>query len=138
MGQLVKSAKVAAVSIYLAGVGLWLLGTGQIRVPGIGKLLAKGLRKPYKGALTTIGPESGKCWIAPVPDYVPSDKDSASSLVLFEDGRPLGPAHQGHDDIRRNGSGRFSHWGAQLYFSTSDNTDPRANGRRYHVEEVRA
>lgn len=137
MDQLVKSAKIAAVSIYLISVGLWLIGTRQIRVPGVGRLLAASFRKPYKGPLANIAPEAGKCWIAPVPDYLPSDQESASNLVLFEDGRPLGPCHQSHDDIRNKGAGSFCHWGAQLYFSTSDNTDPRNNGRRYHVEEVR-
>ena len=31
------------------------------------------------------------------------------------------------------GSGRFSHWGGNLFFSTSDNTDPNTNGRVYQV-----
>lgn len=137
MDQLVKSAKVAAISIYLIGVGLWLIGTRQIRVPGIGRLLAAHFRRPYKGRLANIAPEIGNCWITPVPIYLPSDQESASSLALFENGRPLGPGHQSHDDIRTKGAGRFCHWGAQIYFSTSDNTDPRNNGRHYHVEEVR-
>jgi hypothetical protein len=54
---------------------------------------------------------------------------------LFEDGRPLGPARSAHDRIRQFGGGAYSHWGSQLLFSSSDNTDPRTNGRRYHVEE---
>ena len=33
------------------------------------------------------------------------------------------------------GGGRFSHWGDQLYFSTSDGSDPRGNGRIYEVVE---
>lgn len=137
MHQLVNSVKVAAVSIYLVGVGLWLLGTRQVRVPGVGRLLGSSFRKPYKGPLANITPEAGNCWTAPLPDYLPSDQESASSLVLFEDDHPLGPGHQSHDNIRKKGAGHYSHWGAQLYFSTSDNTDPRSNGRRYHVEEVR-
>jgi hypothetical protein len=50
---------------------------------------------------------------------------------LYEDGRRLGPPHRPHDFIRDDGGGQFSHWGATLYFSTRDNTDPRANGRTY-------
>jgi len=55
-----------------------------------------------------------------------------SSLELFEGTRPLGPAHSLHADIRTRGGGRYSHWGNALYFSTSDNSDPRTNGRSYY------
>jgi hypothetical protein len=56
-----------------------------------------------------------------------------SRLTLLEDGKPLGPAHQMHDVIRNKGMGRFSHWGEGLHFSTSDNSDPRTNGRLYTI-----
>ena len=36
-----------------------------------------------------------------------------------------------HEDIRSQGGGRFSHWYGCLFFSTSDGTDPRVNGRAY-------
>jgi len=64
------------------------------------------------------------------------DKETSnrSGLMLFEDGRPLGPAHAVHDDIRKKGRGRYSHWTrGTLYFSTSDHSDPRTNGRTYEV-----
>src|SRR5438105_1199064 len=54
-----------------------------------------------------------------------------SRLQLFEDDLPLGPAHRYHDEIGTVGGGRFSHWGENLYFSASDNSDPNTNGRRY-------
>ncbi len=60
----------------------------------------------------------------------PADTD-ASSMRLFEDGVEIGPAHTNHDQIRRNGGGRFSHWQGELFFSSSDNSDPRTNGRTY-------
>ena len=50
---------------------------------------------------------------------------------VFEDGRQLGPPHTPHDFIRGDGRGQFSHWESTLYFSGSDNSDPRANGRTY-------
>lgn len=62
------------------------------------------------------------------------NRPDASDLILFEDGRPLGPAHSSHAEIRRQGAGRFSHWDAALWFSSSDGTDPRTNGRSYHAE----
>lgn len=79
--------------------------------------------------------ESGHCWLADVPGDLLSDKDAASRLRVFEDGNALGPAHAGHDEVRTVGLGRYSHWGDTLYFSTSDNSDPRTNGRRYTVSE---
>ena len=63
----------------------------------------------------------------------PCDKVARSQLMLLEDGKPI-KAHQAHALIRNEGLGRFSHWGAHgLVFSTSDNSDPRKNGREYKV-----
>ena len=77
------------------------------------------------------------------------EHEHKSSLLLLEDGRPLGPRNSLHDEIRTVGAGRFSHWGSKrqtsddvaestLYFSASDNSDPNKNGRRYsiHVDGV--
>lgn len=55
-----------------------------------------------------------------------------SSLQLFEDGKPLGPPHSLHARIRAEGKGAYSHWiNIGLLFSTSDNSDPNSNGRKY-------
>jgi hypothetical protein len=62
-----------------------------------------------------------------------SARQQQSRLVLFENGRALGPVHSLHADIMEKGSGRLSHWHNVLYFSASDNSDPRANGRTYRV-----
>ncbi|TKC03692.1 pectate lyase [Pedobacter frigoris] len=56
---------------------------------------------------------------------------TASTVKIFENGVEIGPAHSLHSDIRTLGKGRFSHWSGSLYFSTSDNSDPRTNGRTY-------
>ena len=81
-------------------------------------------------------PEHGHCYIASMDFGEEGDKDTGnkSMLVLFEGGKPLGPPRSLHADIRKQGQGRFSHWTrAGLYFSASDNSDPRSNGRRYEV-----
>jgi SAM-dependent methyltransferase len=54
-----------------------------------------------------------------------------SRLMLYENGAMLGLAHSLHDHIARFGKGRFCHWGPNLYFSTSDGSDPNTNGRAY-------
>jgi SAM-dependent methyltransferase len=54
-----------------------------------------------------------------------------SRLMVYEDGRMLGLAHSIHDDVRKHGKGRFSHWAGEIYFSTTDGSDPNQNGRTY-------
>jgi pectate lyase len=60
-----------------------------------------------------------------------NEAPTASTLKVYENGVALGPAHSVHTDIRDLGKGRFSHWGTGLYFSTSDNSSPLTNGRKY-------
>jgi hypothetical protein len=62
-----------------------------------------------------------------------TNKDpTRSTIVLCENGRLLGPPHSPHAEIIASGKGRYSHWnGIGFVFSTSDNTDPNVNGRRY-------
>ncbi|WFU83897.1 hypothetical protein QA645_14485 [Bradyrhizobium sp. CIAT3101] len=74
-------------------------------------------------------------YIASLDALADSRGDGASSpILIYENGRPLGPAHSSHDDIEKIGNGRFSHWrGMGIIFSASDVTDPNTNGRRYTV-----
>ncbi len=70
---------------------------------------------------------------AGMPDS--TEAQDASRVLLLEDGRALGPAHSLHAAIRAIGCGCYSHWGDEpaLHFSTSDNSDPNQNGRRYSI-----
>lgn len=72
------------------------------------------------------------------PYVVPTDVvgSNRSSLQLFENERPLGPAHSSHGEIRKSGGGRYSHWAGSLYFSASDSSDPRSNERVYRVSSA--
>jgi hypothetical protein len=71
-------------------------------------------------------------YLCPLTQGRPGDKDLRSGCVLLENGRPLPTPHALHADIYTQGAGRYSHWTAgQIYFSTSDNSDPRTNGREY-------
>ena len=58
---------------------------------------------------------------------------SRSPMMIYEDGKPLGPAHSTHAAIVKDGNGRFSHWEEQFIFSSSDNSDPNLNGRQYWI-----
>lgn len=105
------------------------------RLLGLARYLSRRLRRRYEGAVVDIGHSGGNCWHAEIPAYLESDEGGRSRLVLLENDTPLGPSHAVHDHIRQQGSGYYSHWGRYLYFSTSDNSDPRTNGRRYSVRE---
>jgi hypothetical protein len=125
-----------AVSGYLILVGGWLVATRRIGPPGFGRILLARLRRGYAARLDGMRHQSGHCFVASVPGHLLSDRESTSRLRLYEDGRQLGPGHSTHEEIRRLGGGRFSHWGTDLLFSSSDNSDPSRNGRRYEVREA--
>jgi hypothetical protein len=97
------------------------------------------MKQHDRGRLVCVGglaPTEGHCFVANLPDLPAGDSiddPSGSALVLFEDGVEMGPPHALHETIRRTGAGRYSHWHHTLYLSSSDNTDPRVNGRSYHV-----
>jgi hypothetical protein len=62
------------------------------------------------------------------------EDDQKSPVVLYEDDKPLGPAHSHHHEIEQLGQGRYAHLKGQgILMSTSDNSDPRTNGRRYYA-----
>ena len=105
-----------------------------------GVAVAQGTREVGAIDLHSIQEEQGFCYTAPVkPPCRPDTAAGADScLRLLEDGRELGPAHSVHQAIRDTGGGAYSHWSGDpsgepqlVWFSTSDNSDPRTNGRRY-------
>jgi SAM-dependent methyltransferase len=79
--------------------------------------------------------DSGYCWVADLPERARCGDNAEtgflSNSILMEDNAPLGPPHALHEAIRTEGRGAFSHWGHQLFFSTSDNSSPQTNGRKY-------
>jgi hypothetical protein len=93
-------------------------------------------------ASSEITPEQGAAYLAAVhfdghfPYALPADTNETpydSGLALYENGRVLGPQHALHADIRKYGGGRYSHWHDSIIFSSSDGSDPRANGRHYSI-----
>ncbi|QIG98998.2 hypothetical protein [Bradyrhizobium sp. 6(2017)] len=82
----------------------------------------------------------GHAYLIPVK-YYDGPLDAAQ---LYEDDRPLGPANSSKEEIIDKGAGRFlfyreteratNYFGPVLVFSTSDNTDPNTNGRKYHLK----
>jgi len=91
-----------------------------------------------------FAPETGRCWIATIPDgfraalaaaarAADGAGPSVEPALLFEDDVPLPLPDSAHDAIREHGGGRYSVWGKSLYFSTPDGSDPVTNGRRYEL-----
>jgi len=66
-------------------------------------------------------------------EFDSNESPTASSLRLIEQGVQIGIPHSLHAEIAEVGQGRFSHWGNDLVLSSSDNSDPRTNGRSYAV-----
>jgi hypothetical protein len=64
------------------------------------------------------------------------DQPQQSSFLLLEDGEVIGTPHALHSDIREKGRGLWSHWGQNIFFSSSDGTDPRQNGREYALMKL--
>lgn len=133
-----KLTSIFAVSLYLTIVASFLVLTGRIPVSlrGFARRVLASLRPRFKGDLMEMSHEKGHCYVAPLGRKLISDSNGRSRLNLFEDGQALPYAHSTHDDIREIGAGRYSHWGDAVFFSSSDNSDPSKNGRRYSVEEI--
>jgi hypothetical protein len=70
--------------------------------------------------------------LAHLADNVTASQDR-SPVLIFEDKQQLAFPHSLHVDIVNLGAGRFSHWREELLFSSSDNSDPRTNGRVYQI-----
>jgi hypothetical protein len=138
VGAAKRLASITAVSAYLAFVGCFLVLARRIPVSprGFARRLLAALRPPFKGDLVELIHERGNCYVAPLPRKLISDSNGRSRLRLLEDGQELPFSHSSHDDIRELGAGRYSHWGDAVFFSSSDNTDPAKNGRRYSVREI--
>jgi predicted O-methyltransferase YrrM len=101
-------------------------------------LLPEKLRRLFRSCRLR-GPflrDEGHCWTAHLPELRhladSPETPGRSPLMLYENGVPFLEVHEPHEYIRAEGGGLFSHWKEFLFFSTSDNSDPNTNGRRYY------
>jgi len=87
-----------------------------------------------------VNPHAGVSYIyrvdSPWPLHVPQ-VDRGNAIItgrVYENGVALGPADALSNEIREIGEGRHVMANdSQLRFTASDNSDPRQNGRSYHV-----
>lgn len=119
------------------------------RTPGAAKSTIKHGEKYIR--LNNFRQEINHCWVVDLEQQMPASvfrvmdsmcdneySPKRSDLRVFEEQKngellEMRPAHSSHAKIREVGLGNFSHWKRQLYFSTSDNTDPILNSRKYFV-----
>src|SRR5215472_6861382 len=102
------------------------------------------LRRLFRGNATTgrvrlrrrFRSDGGNAWMARVPWSIRRADGwrDGFTTCLYEDGVRLLHAHTPHDAIRSRGGGLYAHTGRRIWFSTTDNSDPNANGRRYEVD----
>jgi glycosyltransferase involved in cell wall biosynthesis len=121
------------------GLSLWrgkrMAGRAQYKVTNV---LRRAALKRFAVDLREAGaseftPESGKAFTTSVPfllDHADGSGVERSTLMLFEESTLLSPHHP-HDAVRTIGGGRYSLWNENLYFSSTDGSDPRTNRRRY-------
>jgi hypothetical protein len=129
-GRWVSSPLVPA--IWSVAFGLLALASGLLHLHMTGRVSLAWQR--FAVDSRQIVPEQGHCFLVELgPRPWMSSEERPSPAQLWEEGEPLGPANSAHADVRDKGSGRFSFWGRHLYFSSSDNTNPGTNGRRYEV-----
>ncbi|WP_421902060.1 class I SAM-dependent methyltransferase [Maridesulfovibrio sp.] len=86
-----------------------------------------------------IAKENGHCYIINLPeleDVACSVSNPESPYQLFEGDQGLQPVNALHELIRNVGNGAHSHWCGSLLFSSSDNSDPRMNGREYSLRNT--
>jgi hypothetical protein len=126
------------VAVYLAAVMVWLVVSRQIR-PNFSfrRTFQAFVTHPRKQfSLINIVHAGGRCYSGAVDRDFLSDAECISRVRLYEDGTPLPRAHTNLDEIRSVGGGRYLHWQGSIYFATSDNSDPRSNGRHYVYKEA--
>jgi len=91
--------------------------------------------KPITVFIPDPNDKKGNCYLIYVPQHVQVADDDQnpkrSTLVLLEDGKPFGKPHSLHKEIREIGKGKYSHYQSWVFMSTSDNSDPRSNGKKY-------
>jgi hypothetical protein len=86
---------------------------------------------PRSIGLRNLRHAEGHRYVFNIDDDLPDDSAS-STIVLLEDGKSL-PRWHSRDgtSIATVGLGRYAHAGNAIHFSTSDNSSPLTNGRKY-------
>ena len=140
---LAVSALIGVRQLSLVGI-LYTIGILVLILPGVfvnlyvnGKLLSLPISTQQRFTLTAKNavPVEGNLYTLSLGiDWMSHADLGLSPAVVYENDTPLGLPNAMHQAIIDEGKGRYSVWDGYLYFSSSDNTDPRVNGRVYELE----
>ncbi len=125
-------ASAVDVSILLAGLIALTLWVAGARAPHSVAVIPPKAISSDGGHAFVFAPGFAPRW----PFAVPSHPDfvlAPDDVHVLEDGRPIGAIDPAHADIRERGRGLFNFWQESLWFSPSDGSDPRTNGRDYRL-----
>jgi asparagine synthetase B (glutamine-hydrolysing) len=92
----------------------------------------------YNIDLSNITHEINNCYFAKISiNYQGLKYFNKSRFTILENDTPLIYPVTNHSLIRNEGNGMYCFWTSHsLLFSTSDNTDPRTNGRKYTIMKL--
>lgn len=121
------------VGVLVAALLALALSAAVVIAPRLSDGMAPDGISPDGGHAYTFNPGFSIRWPYVVPSH-PEHELSSDDVRLTEDGRPIGTLEPSHEVIRQLGQGRHNLWQGTLWFSTSDDTDPRTNARTYGVE----
>ena len=131
-GTMMVRARTVWLVALLAGAALAACLIAQLHASGEMPLLWK--TQPIQ----QVQPDQQHAYIADLGTDYWDARDRPSVAQVLEEGRPLNSGNILHARIREAGNGLYSFWGTSVLFATSDNSDPRSNGREYVVEVPRS
>ena len=119
----------------LKSIHLWLFTAVILTVVSAALTWPRPFGLARSAPLKGISQSSGYLCSAPVPEGLRQPPKrrilTPDKPALTEDGRPLLHPNAGRRSIERDGEGRFRITGNTVRFSSSDQTSPVENGRRY-------
>src|SRR4051794_38751715 len=106
--------KLPTLAAFLFGMlGLALLAAAAFP-PRHSRVLDPAMITPWRSLAYGVDLGASSSWLYELPfDSANGDR---SNLALFENGKPLGPAHASHATIEASGRGAYSHWNDILVF----------------------
>ena len=125
-------ARILDVAIVLSGLAALALSIAGARAPHFVVAIAPAAVSSDGGHAYVFAPGFAPHWPYAVPSH-PHDVLAQGDVAVLEDGRPIGTLDPSHADIRERGGGLHNLWDGALWFSPSDDGDPRTNGRDYRL-----
>lgn len=119
-------------AIVLAGLVTLSLSLAGALAPRFTAVVLPAALSADGGHAFVFSPHFVAHWPYAVPSH-PGDTLAPGDVGVTEDGRTIGALDPAHADIRERGGGLYNIWDGALWFSPSDDSDPRTNGRRYRM-----